>query len=168
MRAFFVGVVCLSVSASAAGCAEGPAVVQPIPFNHRIHKENGLTCDFCHEGVREGAHAGIPRVVACMNCHETDITENPAAKPYIEAVRRHANQATEIPWVQLYSLPAHVYYTHRRHVAIAGFECAQCHGDIGERVTPAERPIAQTLNMDTCMDCHEARGVDNDCAWCHR
>jgi hypothetical protein len=145
----------------------GP-VVQPIPFNHRIHAERGLTCDTCHQYVFEKPFAGIPRVGFCMACHSSDITQNPAAQPSIETVRRHAAAGTEIPWQRLYTLPYHVYYSHRRHTAIGGLECPTCHGDIGESETPPVRPIAQTLDMDNCMDCHEQRGVENDCAWCHR
>jgi hypothetical protein len=152
---------------AAGGCAESP-VAQPIPFNHRLHVANEIECVHCHEGVLTAARAGLPRVEVCMECHEADITENPAAMAHVELVRRHARAGTEIPWQKLYALPAHVYYSHRRHVAIAGLECAGCHGDIAEAATPPPGPVARTLAMGTCMDCHEARGVENDCAWCHR
>ena len=150
-----------------AGFWEEPAV-QPIPFNHRIHVDNGLTCDFCHQYVFEKPFAGIPRVEVCIGCHSGDITQNPDATPSVEAIRRHAEAGTEIPWVRLYVLPHHVYYSHRRHTAIAELACTTCHGDIGESETPPAHPIAQTLKMENCVDCHRRRGVENDCAWCHR
>ena len=143
-------------------------VVQPIPFNHRIHAENGLTCDFCHEYVFEKSFAGIPRVEFCMACHSGDITQNPAAKPFIETIRRYSEAGTQNPWVRLYELPHHVYYSHRRHVGIAGIACETCHGNIGQSETPPTHPIAQTLQMENCVDCHQKQGVENDCAWCHR
>jgi hypothetical protein len=158
----------LAGALAAAGCADPPAA-QPIPFNHRLHATtNQIECVQCHEGVLTAARAGLPRVEICMECHASDITENPAAKPHIELIRRHAAAGTEIPWQKLYLLPAHVYYSHRRHVAIARVECAVCHGDIADAATPPPGPVARTLAMSTCMDCHEARGVPNECVWCHR
>ena len=149
------------------GC-DSPPVVQPIPFNHLIHKQNDVKCIDCHEHAEDGARASISRPSDCLTCHDADITENPAAKPYIEQIRRAAKDGAEIPWVRLYELPAHVYFSHRRHTAIAGLDCAACHGDIGQRPKPAPYPAGRTLDMDDCMDCHEERGVMNDCAWCHR
>lgn len=157
----------LAGALAAAGCAK-QAVVQPIPFNHRLHVGLGIECDQCHQGVRVAALARLPRAEVCMDCHQADVTDNPAAKPYIELVRQHAREGTEIPWRNLYSLPAHVYYSHRRHVAIAGLQCAGCHGDIADRTTPPTEPVARTLSMSTCMDCHQARGARNECAGCHR
>lgn len=157
----------LVASLAPAACAD-PAVSQPLPFNHRIHKDNAITCVDCHQGVLSGAHAGIPEVGVCMQCHEGDITQNPAAVPHVALVRLHAAAGTELPWRRLHELPAHVYYSHRRHVAIAQLECSVCHDDIGERTTPPAGPVAQTLAMSTCMACHEERGVENDCARCHR
>ena len=167
MRTPILGMLPVLFFTIGAGFWEKPAI-QPIPFNHRIHAENGLTCDFCHQYVFEKPFAGMPRVELCMGCHVGDIAQNPNAKPYIETIRRHAEAGTEIPWVRLYTLPHHVYYSHRRHAAIAGLPCATCHGDIGERVTPPPHPIAQTLTMENCVDCHQEHGVENDCAWCHR
>lgn len=150
-----------------AGCAE-PDIGQPIPFNHLIHKENGVGCVDCHAGVLSGPSAGIPRVEVCMQCHEADITANPAAAPHVQLVRDHARAGTEIPWRKLHVLPAHVYYSHRRHVAIARLDCSGCHDGIGERTTPPPGPVARTLEMENCIRCHEERGVNNDCARCHR
>ncbi len=161
------GLLLLVGAVAAVGCAERP-VVQPIPFNHRLHVGLGIECDQCHQGVRTAARARLPRAEVCMECHQADVTDDPAAKPSIELVRRHAREGTEIPWRNLYALPAHVYYSHRRHVAIAGLQCAGCHGDIADRTTPPPHPVALTLAMSTCMSCHEARGVTNECSGCHR
>lgn len=167
MRARLLGALSLFAFTLAATPWD-PGVVQPIPFNHRIHVINGLTCDLCHQYVFEKTFAGLPRVELCVGCHAGDITSNPAAQPYVETIRKHAEAGTEIPWVRLYRLPHHVYYSHRRHAGIAALSCATCHGDIGERDTPPLRPIARTLTMENCVGCHRSRGVENDCAWCHR
>jgi DnaJ-class molecular chaperone len=143
-------------------------VVQPLPFNHKIHVQNDVPCDTCHETVFKAAFAGLPRVAICMDCHEDGSVLNEQAKPAMELLHRHAEAKTELEWVQLYELPHHVYYSHRRHAGIAKLPCATCHGEIGQSETPPAYPVAETLNMSTCMDCHAKSGVDNDCAWCHR
>ncbi|MBI5525290.1 MAG: cytochrome c3 family protein [Deltaproteobacteria bacterium] len=168
MGAFVNGSAGLCLAVLALACSDGE-VTQPIPFNHNIHvSKNGLACEDCHEQVFTGPSAGLPRVSVCMGCHDSDITTSQAAAPHIETIRRHSKEGTEIPWVNLYTLPHHVYYSHRRHAKIAGIACATCHGDIGKSETPPRLPIERTLDMWNCIDCHRERGVDNDCAWCHR
>ena len=151
-----------------ATTSEGMGILQPFPFNHRIHTENGLTCDTCHEQVFRGPHAGMPSSALCLGCHEADIASSPAALPYIETVRRHGREGTEIGWVRIYQLPKHVYYSHRRHAGIAQLPCETCHGEIGQSETPPAGPIKTTLDMDNCINCHKQHDVQNDCAWCHR
>lgn len=162
------GVALLWLAILSIACSTTPVAQQPIPFNHGIHKDNALTCDLCHESVFERANAGIPRVEICATCHSADITQNPAALPYIEKIRAHAQEGTEIAWVRLYNLSPNVYFSHQRHTKIAQLDCSVCHGNIGESRTPVTRPVSRTLDMDGCMDCHENRGVDINCSWCHR
>lgn len=143
--------------------------VQPFPFNHNIHVEqSGMVCTGCHEYVEERPYAGIPRVATCILCHSIDVTQNPEAQPYVEMIRQHAAEGTDFGWRRLYELSHTVYYSHRRHVKIAGIECETCHGDMGAMIVPASAPVRRTLTMDGCMECHEQSGVENDCAWCHR
>lgn len=149
-----------------SGCQSEP-ISQPLPFNHQIHAKNEVGCDVCHEHVSDRASAGLPRVATCMACHESNITENLMAQPWIDLVRKNAAAGTEIAWVRLFQLPHHVYFSHRRHTAIAKLECPTCHGDMGQRFTPPPEAV-QTLDMEGCMDCHEKNGVHHDCAWCHR
>ena len=35
---------------------------QPIAFNHQIHAQNDIQCQFCHYGVNQGPSAVIPSV----------------------------------------------------------------------------------------------------------
>lgn len=164
-----LGVVIISILAGLcfAGC-EG-ARPQPIPFNHKVHVTKAeLQCESCHENVAEGTVAGFPRVRICMRCHKNEEPANQAAVPFINEIRRHAQQGTEIPWRRLYALPPHVYFSHRRHTEIGGLECKECHGDMAELTAPPTEPVARTLTMTNCLDCHEARKVENDCNRCHR
>jgi hypothetical protein len=145
-----------------SACRDHSVVVQPIQFNHKAHTEKGLSCSFCHQFVDRAAFAGIPRGEFCMTCHQGAITESPEE----EKIREYAAKGMEIPWQRIYEAPGHVFFSHRRHVALGGIECAECHGPVGESTAPLKRP-AVTIAMDTCMDCHAQRQVSNDCNACH-
>lgn len=144
------------------GTVMGRGVKQPIKFNHKTHKEQGLECTSCHQYVRERTFAGSPRIEVCLECHEEPITESPEEAK----IQQYAKEKKEIPWVPLYRSPKHVFFTHRRHVAVAGIQCETCHGKIGEMDKPPAKPL-KTLSMSACMDCHRDTGADNDCLACH-
>lgn len=160
---------CASMMFAVVAVCWNDDIVQPIPFNHNIHTvKNELPCETCHQYVYEKAFAGMPRVDVCMTCHEDNITTNPAAASYIEKIRSYANNKAQIPWVRLYVLPGHVYYSHRRHTKIAGLDCKVCHGDIGQSTTPPSQPIAATLDMNRCIKCHIQTKAEYECVRCHR
>ncbi|MEJ2320377.1 MAG: cytochrome c3 family protein [Gemmatimonadales bacterium] len=141
-----------------------PAVPQPIAFNHLLHIEGeGLDCEDCHEYVRVSAHAGLPGAEICSECHDTlqgDSEESARVTALIE-------QDEPLRFNKLFSLPDHVFYTHRRHVGIGELQCLQCHGDIAETERPPERPLI-SISMEYCVDCHREQGETLDCNACHR
>jgi hypothetical protein len=159
----------LFVALAAAGFAGGRTLLrpeqnvsQPIAFNHRLHSEV-LDCETCHEGFNDAAHAGLPGLEICMMCHEepqTDLLEE-------QKVRDLAAAGEDLVFQKLFTLPDNVFYTHRRHVGIAGLECEACHGSIAETETPPETPLV-SVNMDFCVDCHLDQGLSTDCTGCHR
>jgi hypothetical protein len=152
------------VIAIGLGLAMGPRPLeQPIAFNHRLHvEEMGAECTDCHLYALSGVRATIPNIAVCADCHEEAQGESAAEAKLVEYI-----QAGEpIPWVKVTTMPDHVYFSHRRHAAIAGIECDTCHGPVGQRSEPVVRP-AVDMSMDYCMDCHEASGASNDCIWCH-
>lgn len=52
------------------GRQQGYAPVQPIKFSHATHAgENGIDCQYCHDGARRSKHSVIPATNTCMNCH---------------------------------------------------------------------------------------------------
>jgi hypothetical protein len=139
-------------------------VLQPIAFNHLWHTQDlQLTCDFCHEYVRQGAHSGLPSEETCAMCHSTPQGDSEEAARVTELLEA----GEPLVFKKLFGLPDHVFYTHRRHVVIGEVECAQCHGDIANTESPPERPLV-TVDMAFCMDCHTERDVTNDCTACHR
>jgi hypothetical protein len=144
--------------------SRGPPVLQPIAFNHLKHTSDlGLACDFCHEYVRAGAHAGLPDAETCAVCHRSPQGTTEEAARVTELLAR----GNPLRFNKLFHLPEHVFYTHRRHVGIAELECSSCHGAIAETERPPDRPLIG-MSMDFCLDCHREREQTLDCNACHR
>ncbi len=142
----------------------GPPVRQPIAFNHRKHtRDLGLACDFCHQYVRVGAHAGLPGAEICSLCHSVPQGESEEAARVTALI----TQGAPLKFNKLFRLPSHVFYTHRRHVGIGELECQECHGAIADTERPPERPLV-SMTMDYCLDCHRQREETLDCNACHR
>lgn len=140
---------------------------QPIQFNHYLHtQEPGkaeLECDDCHGYVREAEFAGRPSLASCAMCHEDPQTDSAEEAILVE----HIKAGREIPWRRLYTIPSHVYYSHRRHVTVAKITCTECHGEIGLSTSPPGKPLNK-LSMKFCMNCHKKQNVTTDCNACHR
>jgi predicted CXXCH cytochrome family protein len=150
------------LTVTAAGF-RGRGIEQPLPFNHRTHiEEAGLECTDCHLYVESAAYAGRPSLGICANCHEEAMTESSAEATLLEYI----GSGREIPWKRLYTVPSHVYYSHRRHVSVAKLDCIECHGDIANTSSPPAKPLKR-LSMNFCMDCHEREGASTDCNACH-
>lgn len=148
--------------AAGAGC--GTAVSQPIQFNHKLHLEKvGLDCAECHQYFKTEKFSGIPGKEKCLECHDTAVTKSPEE----EKIRQYAKQNEEIPWQQIYHVPDHVRYSHRRHVALGGLECKTCHGPIAETTSPPGAPLNK-ITMDFCINCHRQKGQSVDCIACHK
>ena len=142
---------------------EAAAVSQPIQFNHRKHvKDNGLECTTCHEFVNTGKHAGLPSLSTCEGCHAEPMTKSSEEQKLVKLIA--AKSPTSFN--KLFRLPDHAYYSHRRHVAVAGLKCETCHGGIADSTAPPRYPLV-TITMDTCKNCHAASKVTTDCTDCH-
>lgn len=160
-----VPVVLLGAVVLAVGLARrSPAVPQPIAFNHRKHTQDlQLTCDFCHQYVTSGAHAGLPGKDLCSTCHVAPLGESKEAARLTELLAR----GDSLQFHKLFRLASHVNFTHRRHVGIAKLECRLCHGDIALTERPPARPLV-AIRMSFCLDCHRANEQSLDCVACHR
>jgi len=135
---------------------------QPISFNHKKHHEQGVECATCHSYFKEQTFSGMPKVTACMECHKDSITKHPGE----EKIREFHNKGEELVWKRIYRQPDHVFFSHRRHVVLAGMECKSCHGDIGQNEKPPTKPWVK-MTMKWCMDCHTKTKANNDCLACH-
>jgi c(7)-type cytochrome triheme protein len=161
----------IAAAALAATCmaCNGSVKDQPIAFNHDLHvAKGGMPCETCHEHVSDRAHAGLPPIGVCMDCHKRVMPKNPSGAAQVESMRSLAREGGELVWVRVYELPGHVYFSHQRHTEAGGLECKVCHGDMAKLSAPPAQPIAETLQMDHCIACHQSRGVSTDCAACHR
>src|SRR4030066_1204073 len=110
-------------------------IIQPISYNHKLHVEKAeLKCVDCHLYVETMAAATIPNIEVCSDCHSgeplSDSPEELKLLKYIEA-------GEKIPWQKIYTVPAHGYFSHRRHVTIGEIECSKCHGKVKEWAEPA-------------------------------
>lgn len=140
-----------------------PPAAQPIAFNHARHVSSGMQCADCHAGALSSAQAGLPPLATCLMCHETAVT----ASPEEAKVRALAAAGREAAWTQVTRLPAHVYFSHRRHAQQGGIACSDCHGPMEKLTAPPTRPYRQ-FTMDTCIQCHAKNRARTDCNDCHR
>ncbi|MBZ5630418.1 MAG: cytochrome c family protein [Acidobacteriia bacterium] len=136
---------------------------QPIAFNHAKHVSNGVACTDCHAGVQTQAKATLPSVDLCIGCHQVALT-NSAEE---ERVRTVAAAGQELNWVQLTQTAPHIFFSHRRHVAVAHLPCAECHGPMEQATKPPDRAF-RVFSMATCIGCHQQHRVNADCNDCHR
>ena len=156
--------LCLVVGALVFPPADGDhSVSQPIAFNHAKHLANGMSCTDCHTGVETQASATLPALDICMNCHATALTGGAEERK----VRDLAGAGKELAWVRLTQVPAHVFFSHRRHVALAKIACAVCHGPMEKATAPPARPF-RLFTMDACIQCHENNRGGTECNDCHR
>jgi c(7)-type cytochrome triheme protein len=135
---------------------------QPIAFSHRIHAaELEIDCLYCHGQALQTPVAGLPTVKKCRQCHAA--LSSGGFEGAAASIDRSWRDKKPIPWVRVYDLPAHVYFSHRIHLK-AQLDCADCHGSVEQmnqirRVTP--------LSMRWCVDCHESRKASVECSTCH-
>lgn len=136
-------------------------IEQPFAFNHEKHRVMG--CTLCHTGATAGAKAGFPAVEVCQKCHA--ISPLPDAK--FQEAWKQAESGNPLLWLRLAKVPTHVYFSHNRHILLAGLNCEQCHGMISTTVKPPSSPLKE-IAMNNCLDCHIKNNVSQDCAACHR
>jgi hypothetical protein len=133
---------------------------QPIPFSHKLHSAQGLTCKGCHPVPAPGDFATIPKTSFCMGCHSTVKKES----PHVAKLAEFHSENKRIPWAPVYRVPNWVSFSHKQHLSAKGVTCETCHGPVQEReALRRERDIS----MSACMDCHRAKGASNECLLCH-
>jgi hypothetical protein len=168
-RRLLIGAVTLALAA--AGFAAGRIVLrptarvaQPVQFNHQKHvKEVGLECATCHEYFSTGEHSGLPTLELCEGCHSEALGKSSEEQVLLKLIAGKPRPEFR----KLFRMPDHVRYAHGRHVTAGGLTCETCHGAIADSTAPPPAALMR-ITMATCTNCHEQRGVRNDCTGCHR
>jgi hypothetical protein len=136
---------------------------QPIAFSHKLHAgELQIDCLYCHSGAAKGAHAWVPPVSTCMNCHaEVQPKDDQGElKPGIATLLEHWEQDEPICWNKVHDLADFVYFDHSRHVA-AGVQCQECHGPVEARDYMRRE---YGMKMSWCLECHKQELPADDAA----
>ena len=146
------------------GGGKGPE--QPIHFSHKIHAGNlQMNCLYCHYGADKSPIANIPAVSVCMGCHKLAAVD----RPEIKKLTGYWERGEVPPWAEVYRLPDHVKFNHKRHVK-AGIQCDDCHGRVETMDVVYQYP---SLKMGWCISCHRQHLDDPkflatlDCVACH-
>lgn len=143
--------------------AGGGPPPQPIAFNHSKHLAAGMQCTDCHTGALTETRATLPQLSACLMCHSAALT---ASKEEAK-IRALEAAGAELQWRPVTHVPAHVFFSHRRHAQQGGIACAVCHGAMEKLTAPPSRPFIE-FTMDTCIQCHQKNRARTDCDDCHR
>jgi c(7)-type cytochrome triheme protein len=127
-------------------------------FSHRYHlDEEDLACADCHDGV-EASLAGtdnlLPTMDTCGTCHDVEAEDN------CVQCHRNAEDPAGFPLITDYSQK----FAHAVHVP-AGLECSTCHEAVLTKEEYDGRSAIPT--MVGCVDCHDDRAVESECATCH-
>jgi hypothetical protein len=154
---------------------------QPIRYSHKLHAGTlRIDCLYCHSEAEKGAHAIVPPVSTCMNCH-TEVQpadDQGNIKPEIATLLEHWERGEPIRWNKVHDLADFTYFNHSRHLN-AGLECQECHGPV-ERRDYMRREYG--MKMSWCLDCHKQEPSEDDpagerdratrgpinCTTCHR
>jgi len=146
------------------GGTKGPT--QPIAFPHDIHAGKlQMDCLYCHYGAEKSPVSNIPAIATCMGCHKVAATD----RPEIQKLTKYWNEGKSPEWVEVYRLPDHVKFNHKRHVK-AGVACQTCHGPVQEMRTVYKY---SSLKMGWCLKCHRENlnhpqhPAPMDCIVCH-
>lgn len=140
-----------------------PPVKQPVVFNHRLHVEDEeLECSACHAEYETGVHSGMPEAEVCSLCHSEAQGDSPEEEKLVGMLEA----GLPLNWKSLSILPPNVFFSHRRHVPVAGIPCSKCHGEMGKSLAPPANP--HPLTMNECIQCHRLQKVSTSCSACHR
>lgn len=136
-----------------------PPKPQPIPFSHKVHAKVVTGCQYCHEPSNSGMDMSFPAATKCMVCHSSIAGKSRA----IVNLAKFQRENQPIPWVQVYTVPDYVLFSHSVH-AQTKIPCEACHARVAERdVTVKERPTS----MKFCVDCHTRMHAPVACNTCH-
>lgn len=136
-----------------ANAEKGYAPPQPISYSHKLHAGDlQIECLYCHTNAETHAHANIPSVRKCMNCHNEvqPVDSRGSIKPDVWFIMQKYKNNEPIEWVNVHNMADFVFFDHSRHVQ-SDLECQECHGPV-ETMDRVQRWSA--MKMGWCLECH--------------
>jgi uncharacterized protein with PIN domain len=129
-------------------------------------------CVACHRGAWSGSLARIANTDTCIACHAVEPPVRLAGdvrtgvRPAsARDVGLDPSSREDLPWIQINTIPANVYFSHRAHTR-SSIACTDCHLDVSSLSAP---PTAvRAFSMTRCLRCHAQRGASTDCLTCHK
>lgn len=147
----------VSEEATYLGRSLGYEPDQPVKFSHKVHAgDNKINCLYCHPGASESRYAGIPATNLCLNCHNVIRYGTNTGEEEINKIHQAVEDGKPIPWVKVYNLPDHVFFSHAQHVNAGKINCEKCHGDVAKMGRVQQ---VTDLSMGWCMNCHKQTEV---------
>jgi hypothetical protein len=137
-----------------------PPPEQPIPYSHKTHLDQGLTCLMCHGTVETEDFASLPPTSTCMGCHTTVKIDSAS----IQKLKEYDDKNQQVPWRRVYREPNFVYFSHKQHVVNAKVTCDVCHGNVAEM---EQMQKVKDTSMAACMECHKTHSAPMGCDSCH-
>jgi len=153
---YYLGIFAYAVNPVTSDVGYRPE--QPVPFSHALHAGDlKMDCRYCHNTVEVTAHAAIPPVATCLNCHHGKDADGQSTKLGIHTesaklapIREAAALDQPVLWRRVHDLPDYAYFNHSAHVS-RGVSCVSCHGRIDHMDVVEQKA---TLSMGFCLTCH--------------
>jgi hypothetical protein len=115
-------------------------------FNHKLHIDNGATCDICHADVPTLEKAEMPTAETCLACHEDMDKEKPENK----RISYYVSKLKDAKWDTYSHLKDDIKFSHKTHLS-QELKCEQCHNGILENTKITKK---QAPTQYTCLNCH--------------
>lgn len=130
---------------------------QPVKFSHMVHAgQNHIDCQYCHNSAEFSKSAGIPAASVCLNCHMVVREGTRSGRYEINKIFAALENKKPIPWIRVYNLPDHAFFSHAQHVGAGKLACQTCHGPVEQMDRIVQVP---DLSMGWCVNCHRETKV---------
>lgn len=136
-----------------------PKKTDRIIFSHKVHAEEEIDCDECHDEIANDAETivqAIPRKPQCTECHEEEVEDN--------CKMCHTDVKSPATWDTVDS--RQIIFSHQLHLKRKA-KCGDCHVGIKKvRAVSAAQPIIPQHNE--CKSCHQQDLESGRCRRCHK
>ena len=182
---FFIGFSGLEATSSSKFCSSCHEM-KPEYYTWKASTHSEVDCVSCHvePGAKNVAKGKADNVVEAFK-KSTDTYTAPIQMP--KEIPNSACESCHNMKTRDVTPPGDLIIPHDKHLS-QGIKCTQCHsgvahGKIAERNVTFKSDYSKwddtlgkammnnvkftNTKMETCMDCHEARGVSTECKTCH-